>query len=255
MLEGQGKTSIISQGGLVNSRVFEGEGAVSSANSLTAATPGWTPNAYAGTHYVQLDSGGWAPIVTNTEDTLTLETVLPVADPVVFKIHPLQSLDRLFGANNRAGFSSGADFSSSDILALWDSATQNYAGYYYYNSVRERWEDASNNFAGDTILYPDEGLLIIGVSAGSIRIKGEPQLGGTSGMIAGDSGMSIMPNPYPVPLVLKDAGFEQAISGGSSCGDSDWLLIWNNGLQSFFDYFYYDTDDNTWKDAGNNPAK
>jgi len=74
VLEGQGKTSIISQGGLVNSRVFEGEGAVSSANSLTAATPGWTPNAYAGTHYVQLDSGGWAPIVTNTEDTLTLET-------------------------------------------------------------------------------------------------------------------------------------------------------------------------------------
>lgn len=249
-----GETAMISQGGLVPPRVFEGGGAVPAATTLTANAPGWTPGVYAGTHYVQLESGAWAAITANTADTLTLERPLPLTGASVFKIHPLQTLDGLFGGDNTAGFIEGADLSSADIVALWDSTVQNYAGFYYYNSTRQRWEDAANQPAGGTILYPDEGMLVISAGSGSIRLSGEVQLGSTTGAIAGQGGMSIVPNPYPVPLVLKDAGFENALSGGATFGEADWLLVWDNALQSFSAYFYYDTDDNTWKDAGNNPA-
>jgi hypothetical protein len=251
---GEGKTAFISQGGLVAARVFEGPGAVPTATSLTADAPGWVPGAYAGTHYVQLNGGEWSAITANGSDALTLESDLPISPSVVFKIHPLQTVDGLFGANNTAGFTGGADLSSGDLLALWDSSVQNYLGFLYYNSTRERWEDASNNYAGGTILYPDEGLLVIGATDGSIRLKGEVQLDGTVGVLAGEGSMSIVPNPYVAPVAIKDAGFEDALSGGATFGDADWLLVWDNDLQSFSGYFYYDTDDSTWKDAGNNPA-
>ena len=247
-IKGAGATTIISNAGLLQARAYKGTGDVVSGDSLVISTQNWDVDAYAGTHYVQLENGEWSAILSNTADTLTLETSLQDAVGVMFKIHPLQTLDLIFGNQNDAGFTGGGNLGVSDIVALWDQGLQDFSGFYYYNTARVQWEDAFNNYAGNTVVYPDEAMVVIGQNDKNLLLKGEVQLGGTSGFIVGDADTSLVPNPYPVDLKISQVGLEGAIQGGSTEGDADWILIWDADSQTFSKY-YYDTDDSLWKNA------
>ena len=253
-IKGGSSTSLVSNAGLIQPSEASGNGTVSSGTTLTSTGASWTADAFAGTHYIILDSGEWSAITSNTSDTLTLDSALSDGADQGFSIHKLNTLDILFGATNSAGFTGGSNLGVSDIIAPWESSIQNFSGFYYYNTDRSRWEDASNNSAGSTIVYPDESLVVIAQSDAKIVISGTVQTGNTSGEVAGGGGTSIVPNPYPVDLKISESGYESVLQGGSNFGVADWALIWDRDTQNFSKFFYYNTNANEWQDASNNPA-
>jgi len=255
-IKGGGTTNLVANAGLVKASSFVGIGNVSGDTTLTLAGASWTVDAFASSYYVQLNiTGEWAQITSNTSDALTLASHLPNGSGQNFIIRPLNTLDSLFGSDNSAGFLGSATFGGGDIVAPWDASNQNLSAFYYYDTDDNSWKDAANNPAGTSIVYPDESLMVIGSGVDkSIVISGTVQTGVTSGDLFGDGGTNIVPNPYPVPLVIKDSGYESAITGGSTLAESDLLLTWDPSAQNFSAFYFYDTDDNTWKDSSNNAA-
>jgi len=251
-IKGNDGATIISSGGFTRSVQYQGVGDVASARSFEDLDALWTTDAYAGTHYVQLSTGEWSSIESNTATVLSLGSDLPLSTAVEFKIIPFNTLDGMFGVANSAGFTGGENLSLSDLLLPWDAESQSYAGLYYYNSSRNRWEDVNNNNAGGAILYPDESLVIVGRTDKEILLSGAVQKGSSSGFVVGYGATSIIPNPYPIDVLISESNLENSISGGSDFGNSDWLFVWDHTSQSYSSYYYFDTDDGLWKDLGNN---
>ena len=264
---GDGGTSIVTASGMVKPVEASGIGVVSAGTTLTSTDSNWAINAFAVSHYVQIDgSGEWAAISSNTADTLTLDSIITNGADLNFTIRALSTLGNLFGESNSSGFRGGASFGQGDIIGPWSAATNSLAGFYYYDTDGDgegtgEWRDITNNFAGNTIIYPDESLLVIspvGSAVNNIIITGTVQKGAASGEIIGDSQTNILPNPYPVPLALKSSGYENSIQGSTGFGapGSDIVGIWDDTSQNWGPsgtaFYYYNTDANEWRDLFNN---
>ncbi len=248
---GGGGTSIISSAGLVQPAAYSNVGDITSGNVLTVSSASWAVDEFAGDHYVQFSNGEWSAVTSNTATILSLESTVSNATGISFSIRPLNTFDSLFGSDNSVGFTGGTSLAQADIVAIFDQATQNFAGLYYYNTSRTRWENSGNVASGGTILYPDEALVVIGKSAKTITFSGTVQLGTTSGSLAGVGQSSLLPNPYSVDVKISEAGFESIIVGGSNFGSSDKLFVWDSAAQQFNKLYYYDTDDSQWKTSSN----
>lgn len=249
-IEGGGKTSIISNAGLLKSASYKGAGSVSSG-VLSVSGASFTVDEFASSHYVQFSNGSWSAISDNTATAITLDNPIADSADIGFTIRPLNTLDGLFGSNNSAGFTGGTNLAQADVIAIFDQATQNFAGLYYYNSSRTRWESSANAFSGGVIIYPDEALLVIGKSQKNIVFSGEVQEGITSGSLAGVGQSSLLPNPYPVDLLISESGFEDFLTGGANFAASDKVFIWDSANQLLSKFYYFDTDDSLWKTASN----
>ncbi|CAA6676628.1 MULTISPECIES: hypothetical protein [unclassified Lentimonas] len=246
-----GGTSIISNGGLLQPISTQGVGSVSGGVVLTVSGASYVVDEFAGSHYVQVASTGeWAAVASNSADTITLEASIADGTDLSFTLRPLNTLDSLFGADNSAGFTGGADFGASDKVFVWGLASQNFVGFYYYNSVDGEWQDVSNNPA-TVIIYPDEALIVVAQSDFDLTFTGSVQTGAVSAPVAGGGKTSILPNPYSVDLKISESGYESVLNGAGDFGSADKLFVWSSDAQNFSKFYYYNTDDSEWQNVSN----
>ncbi len=246
--------------GLVNPIAFQSTTTSAVGNTTigdTAAT--WADNAYnsttAGappTHFVEILSGSAAgsmyDIVTTdgTGKSLTVSPTLAagVTAGVSYAIRPHWTLATVFGATNQNGLASGSA-TSADQVQLYRN--QAYSIYYYQTigigGQGWRLQGAPTVDASNTVIYPDEGIIIGRQQSASVNLvmNGAVKTGQTS--IPVTSGYSLLGNVYAAGMTL---GSSNLYTGDANTGlapgsatDADQILFWNG--TSGYKIYYYQT--------------
>jgi len=249
-IQGGGASSLISNGGLVQPGIAA-SGASVATTTVTLPGASWIVDGFAGSHYVQLESGAWSAILSNSETQLTIESSLGTVANTALTIRPLHTLNTLFGTTNSAGFTGGSGLGQADIIAVFDQATQNFSGLYYYNTGSSEWQNSGNNTAGNTIVYPDEAIVVVGKTTKQITITGTVQTGTTSGSLAAVGETTLIPNTHPVDLKISESGYESFLIGGTGFGSADKVFVWDAAAQNFTGLYYYNSTADEWQTAAN----
>ena len=242
----------------------QASGALSEAPTSAVATDSsasYTPSEFAGTdaagnatHYLQFTGSGLiVDITANTATTITVDTDLSgVADSgagYVVKEH--MTISDVFGADNSAGFTTGGDATSSDLIYVMSSdGGGSYTTYYYQTDAfgflgGTGWRlngDASTDASNITIM-PDEGIIIARAAAGDLSVVLSGSVNVIDHSCALPAGFSLVSYPFPVDVTLNDSGIYSATNGyvsGGDSGSSDIVYV----LQSdgSFNNYYYQTD-------------
>lgn len=247
--------------GLVNPIAFQSTTTASTGGPTivdTAAT--WANNAYnsatAGappSHFVEILSGPAAgamyDIVTTdgTGKSLTVSPALAagVTAGVSYAIRPHWTIASVFGPTvNQAGGLAGGSAADADQIQLFRNG--NYVGYLYQTSGRgvlvNAWVSTTdlNADASTTVIYPDDGILVIRKqsASASIALNGSVKTGQTA--IPVQTGYSLLGNVYAAGMTLGNSNLYTGNSAtgvaNGSAADADQIIFWNGS--NFVQYFY-----------------
>ena len=242
----------------------QASGALTEAPTSAVATnssASYTPSEFAGTdaagnatHYLQFTgSGVIVDITANTATSITVDTDLSgVADSgagYVVKEH--MTLADAFGADNSAGFTSGGDSASSDLVYVMSSdGAGSYTTYYYQTDSfgflgGTGWRlngDASTDASNATIM-PDQGVIIARAAAGDLSVVLSGSVNVIDHSLSIPAGFSLVAYPFPVDVTLNDSGIYSAtngyVSGGDSASSDIVYVLQSDGT---FVNYYYQTD-------------
>ena len=263
-IEGGNKYNFISIP-LVNEAKFRGQINAVTSTSLTVNNGSWTADEFASGYYVEVTSKGsdnsgnaeglFVDITGNTANSLTLAddissfTFKGDETIAIFKHHTIGSI---FGVNNSSGLQGGTSAGSSDEILIWNPLTQRFSSY-FYNSVINVWNLATAPFGTDKsseVFYPDQGFVIFRKAADALEVTviGSVKIGSTQAQIY--SGYNFYDNKKPIDTTLRETGWENHISGGTSAGSSDEIAIWDSETQRLVGYFY-NTITSKWEKATN----
>lgn len=252
--------------GLTRPVEYQGSAETVGAKTLTDNEATWTDNQFNGqngAYYVEIISGTGAgttyDISATSAGTKTITLVQDlgagITGGVTFKIRKHWTLASVFGAANEAGLA-GGDLTTADQILIYNG--QGYDIYYYQiNSVRGNgWRKADNGVAdaANTVVYPDDGLVIKRQQATSANIvlMGAVKTGQSS--IPVFSGTNILANVYAAPMTLASSQlYTNNPSTGVAAGDAttaDQVLLWNG---TGYDTYYY-LAGSGWR-SSNNPAQ
>ncbi|HEV7404116.1 MAG TPA: TIGR02597 family protein [Chthoniobacteraceae bacterium] len=250
---------------------FQGVASSVSANPLNSPTPdsisitspGWTANQFNGAngkYYVELlgaagvaGAGTTYDIVSTTlatdpntqvvTGTLTLAQRLAdnVAGTPAFRIRKHWTIADAFGAANDKGLAGGTA-TTADIIQVYSGGT--YLKY-YYNTAAPGWRLGTDTTTdvGGTVLYPDDGLVIIRQGANTsqttqVVVMGAVKTGQTSFPIV--AGQNFLANPYAAPMTLGSSNlYTTDPATGVAAGfatTADQVLIYNG---TNYDTYYY----------------
>lgn len=257
--------------GLTRPVEFQGIASAISANpsnsptpdSISITSPGWTANQFNGVngnYYVELLGAAGAPGVGTTYDivtttlttdqntqvvTGTLTLAQRLADNVSgtpsFRIRKHWTIADAFGAANDKGLAGGTS-ATADIIQVFTGGVYY---KYYYNTAAAGWRqgtDLTTNVAG-TVLYPDDGLVIIRQGANAsqstqVVLMGAVKTGQTSYPVV--TGQNFLANPYAAPMTLASANlYTGDATTGLAAGfatTADQVMIYNG---STYDTYYY----------------
>lgn len=249
--------------GMVNPVEFQGAVSTATGTTLTFAGTPFTASAFnaAGANakfYVEVVSTGlMTDIVSNTVSDLTVSDDLSLAADTVVRIRAHHTLASLFGATNSAGFQGGANATSADSILIIDKAAGTAVKSFFYSTVFSRWVP-SDNIAGDatnTVVYPDQGMLISrrGTTDLSIRNVGAVRVGKAALGVA--QGQNIVPNSLPVAVTLATSnlyntgGASTSLVGGANAVSADEVLL--IGTDGSVKTFFYSTVFSRWVPGDN----
>jgi len=245
---------------------------VAGGSSIVDPNSTWADNAFNGagplpTHYVEILSGPGAgtvyDITATTASTRTLTLATPLLSGIVsgasYKVRPHWTIARVFGATNQNGLS-GGNATGADQVQLFNGA--GYVAYYYQTSgiggTGWRRAGAPTVDASATIIYPDDGILIVrkqSANAGastSVVIQGTVKTGQTQIPLA--TGLTLVGNVYAAAMTLGSSNLytgnnATGVAGGNATS-ADKVLFWNG---TGFVTFYYQTSGiggTGWRRAG-----
>ncbi len=253
--------------GLARPVEFQGvASAAATANTITCASAGWTPGTYstaANPYLLEIIGPPGEPGIGTTYDvsmtTANTATVITTAQNFAagvagtlptFRLRKHWTLASVFGTTNQNGLASGFASSADTIQVLKPDGS--YAIYYYSVSApgwRTPLDDTTDR--ANTVLYPDDGLLITRKTSGvaNVVLMGAVKTGQTSFPVL--SGLSILANPYAAPMTLASSGL---YTGNSSTGltagfesSADQVFIYNG---SGYAVYYYNAGANGWRQVG-----
>jgi uncharacterized protein (TIGR02597 family) len=232
-------------------------------DSISATSPGWTANQFNGAngkYYVELlgatgvaGAGTTYDIVSTTVSTDpntfvvtgTLTLAQRLADNVsgtpTFRIRKHWTLADAFGATNDKGLAGGT-FTTADLIQVYTGGA--YLKY-YYNTAAPGWRLGTDTTTdvGGTVIYPDDGLVIIRqgtntTQATQVVLMGTVKTGQTSFPVV--PGQNFLANPYAGPMTLASSnlytGDPAAGLAGGFATTADQVLIYNGAT---YDTYYY----------------
>jgi uncharacterized protein (TIGR02597 family) len=232
-------------------------------DSISATSPDWTENQFNGAngkYYVELLGAPGAPGVGTTYDivsttlsvdpdtqvvTGTLTLAQRLADNVSgtpgFRIRKHWTIADAFGAANDKGLAGGTA-TTADLIQVYSGGT--YLKY-YYNTAAAGWRQGTDTTTdvGGTVLYPDDGLLILRQGANSssstqVVLMGAVKTGQTSFPLV--PGQNNLANPYAAAMTLASSNLHTGdpttglAAGFESTAD---LVMIHNGVS--YDIYYY----------------
>ena len=239
---------------------------VDSATSFTMNGAAWTANQFVSASAPCLakvtsgtNVGRFFLITANTTSQLTVDlgsaptitdltTALSVGDSV--QVLPANTLGTLFGTTPSSTpavqFVTGATASNADNV--WVLSGQTWG--IYYNNGNNWKKSGSLANQNNTIIFPDEGVLVVHTSSTplSLTFTGTVPVTNEKSDISG-SGSTFVANRYPVDQQLINLGI-QSLPGwvnATSAAAADNVWAWNPTTLGW-DTFYY--NGNNWKKSG-----
>ena len=249
---------------LYNTAVFTGTIAtVNSATQVTLNGAVWTTNQFATTsapRLAKVTSGASVGrvflITANTSSQLTLSlahtptittltTVLASGDTI--SIIPANTLGGIFGTTSPV-LVSGATASTADNIYLLNGPGLGWSTF-YHNGTDWRKAGALGS-QNETILYPDEGLLIVHIGASAVTLRNSGLVPSTNEKTdLSGTGSTFAAQRYPVDTQLSTVGF-QATTGwvsGTTVSTSDNVWAWSTSLNRWEQFYFNGTN---WRKAG-----
>ena len=249
---------------------------IDSATQLTLSGATWGGGAYAGPTAPYMAKvmtgasvGRFFLITANTANRVTLDLstapALPgatlvgnvtVGDSV--QIIPLHTLGTLFG-NSVATLPANwvaatVKTSATQVWILSNPATSTWTSYYFH-STANAWRSVGTIAQTNTVLYPDDGLMVLHVGANPVAftVMGTvPSTGERTDV--GDAGSVFTSTRFPVDVTLLNTGIH-SLPGwlkSTTASTSDNVWLWNPlkaGGPGWDTYFYHSTA-NMWRSVG-----
>ncbi|NWK56222.1 TIGR02597 family protein [Verrucomicrobiaceae bacterium N1E253] len=204
----------------------------------------WTTEAHL--CYIENAAGAEeAYLITSMDEStgqLTLSTTFDLtarytATPT-FRIVKAWTLGSLFGTD-AVPFATASSPTDADNVYAWDGSA--WITYFHNGSS---WQSPATSFGGDandTVIFPDEGLLVMRKTTtdvtitinGSVPIK--PQISTIPG-----NGLTFISTRYPVGTTLVQTNIHnhEGWTSASSPTDADIIYIWNNTSNSWTTYWH-----------------
>jgi len=207
------------------------------------------------------NEGRYFPILSNTADTLTVETPQDLTTlglgGAAYCIRPFLTVQELCAdANGDPVVGGGDSAAAADNLLAWNGGgfdTIYFSTFFGENQYRQ----AGGGVANQWPVYPDEGLLVINRGASDIEFMSLGEVADNAKATWVPAGLTLAGNPFPANVALDDSELLEAdggpFAGGDSAAAADQVLMWNG---AGYDTFYFSTffGENVWRQAGGGPA-
>jgi uncharacterized protein (TIGR02597 family) len=236
------------------------QGTITSFGSyfVTDRNANWTADEFNGANgnfFLEVISGPYAGLMTDILTTAVPGNTLTIADDLssllaggeLYRIRKHRTLGDVFGESNENGLNGGATVAEGDEVRVLDAATQTFSTYYFktggFGGVGWRADADAVTDASGTILYPDQGLLIVRKVAGDLGLilTGTVKTGPT--VVQVESNLNLLANVYPAGTVtLGSSGLytgdsETGLAGGTAT-TADQILLFDPASDSYYIYYY-----------------
>lgn len=202
---------------------------------------------------IEITSGPKTGVVFDIVDTNASNHTLTIAAtggsdlsgvtaPVSFRVRKHWTLASIFGAANEAGLHAGNASHADHVLIYAGGA---YETYYYSNAtvglITTGWRKigGGNSNQANTIIYPDEGLLVNRFQTGNVStiLLGAVKVGATSVPVF--SGLNIVSNVYAASMTLGSSNLftsnaATGLSSGTATTADTVLLRTPTGYDTYF---------------------
>ncbi len=240
--------------GLTNPTAYSGSAETATGGTSTIidadATSGYGITVSASSpYYVEITSGSAAGTtydissISGTTINLAQSLANSVAAGVTFKIRAHWTIGTVFGVTNSAGLTGGTVL-TADTISIYNGS--GYDSYYYKTSglggTGWRKTTDSSTPKQDTVIYPDDGLVISrkAASAVPVVVTGAVKIGQTSFPV--QTGLNVLTNPNAAEMTLNSCGLytTNAATGvaGGTLLTADQVSLWNG---TGYDTYYYKT--------------
>jgi len=241
---------------LLNPVRYQGTITSFTSYAMTDRNASWTADEFNGANgdfFLEIISGPYAGLMTDILATAVPGNTLRTADDLssllaageLYSIRKHRTLGDVFGESNENGLNGGATVSEGDEVRVLDAATQTFSTYYFktggFGGIGWRGDTDAVADASGTILYPDQGLLIVRKVAGDINLilTGAVKTGPT--VVPVDRNINLVANIYPAgPLTVANSGLyvgndSLGLAGGETISIADEVRIFDGSIfQSLF---------------------
>jgi hypothetical protein len=231
---------------IVTSGVLTGVGSGTVTNS--AAT--FSSSLPAGTYILEITSGAQSGAIqvfssyTNTTittpDDMAQEGVL-AGDS--YKIRPVSTISKIFGANNEAGLLASDTAAAADII--WVPTGGGAYDQYYRNSglvigqtviVPPSWQTIGGASAGNTPLIYTDGMFIQR-KGGNLNLVISGEVKTTSTRVVLPTGFTIVGSGFPAGSTLDNSGLQNHLTKSDSATLAD--IVWVPTGPGTYNQYYY----------------
>jgi uncharacterized protein (TIGR02597 family) len=249
---------------LYTNAVFSGSViSVDSATQATLSGAVWTAGQFATSsapRFAKVTAGsgiGRSFLITaNTSSQLTLSlahtptisdlrTVLSAGDTI--SIIPANTLGSIFGSTTPK-LVPGASASAADNVYLLNGPGLGWSTYYHNGTNwRKAGSLASQN---DTILYPDEGILVVHIGASPVTLMLSGRVPATTEKSdISATGSTFASQRFPVDMQLLAVGYHLLPGwvSGATVSTADNVWAWSTALKKWEQFYYNGTN---WRKAG-----
>ena len=204
-----------------------------------------------------MNPGVIVDIVESTLNTIivtqNISSLIAVGDGVRIRKH--HTIASVFGSKNEAGLDEEDTLSIADKIILYNPVAQLSQTFFY--SSKSGWVDTDGIPGGETLLYPDQGIIVQRVNNTDLRVKlfGNVKAGATS--IPVEAGRNLIANVYPIAYSLDDSGLftgdeDTGIKENDSLEHADRIMILSR--DGLLEGYHYSESLGGWVDRALNPS-
>ena len=204
-----------------------------------------------------LSPGVIVDIVESTLNSVILaqdiSSLITIGDGIRIRKH--HTIASVFGTENEAGLEEDETLFFADKIQIYNPVVQLSNTFYY--SSNTGWMDAEGVPGGDTLLYPDQGIIIHRVKNTNLSVKlfGTVKTGPTA--IPFELGRNLIANVYPVAYTLNSSGLytgdeSSGIKKNDSLELADRIMILSS--DGLLEGYHYSESFGGWVDREFNPS-
>jgi uncharacterized protein (TIGR02597 family) len=174
---------------------------------------------------------------------------------VTVAIRKHNTLASIFGSGANVVLKGEEAANLADEVQVFNPVTQVGTNYYFDTFVGAWVQSGFDTDKGNTVLYPDQGVLVIrrGGPDVSFKVVGSVKTGKTQVTI--EKGYNLVTYPYPVESSIGSSGFyntatpSTSLKGEESANLADEVQFFNSTSQAGVNY-YFDTFVDGWVQSG-----
>jgi len=222
--------------------------------SGASITTNLNPSAGYPSHYLLINTGTGAGLFsditayTGSSVTTVDDLSTHLSTPVTVSIIPHTKLSDVLGTGAGLLIAGGESVNVADNVQLVDSIG-NMKVYYYKSGIGAGWKTSSNTDATGLVVYPNESILVYRKQTSNVSVTQTGNIADQETKALITQNLNGVASGFPVSLTLSN--LTSVLTGGSSVGGADNVLI-VNPTTGKLDVVYYKTGIGAgWKTSAN----